>query len=62
MQSVAAEYRTDYLSLYTTNVNVENPDRIPQGTLINIGAMYRVKEGDRCADIPLCTRLLHMNC
>jgi hypothetical protein len=54
LQAVAAEYRTDYLSLYSTNVNLENPDRVPQGTLINLGVMYRVKEGDRYVCMYVC--------
>eukprot|EP00285_Hemiselmis_virescens_P003695 CAMPEP_0173414134 /NCGR_PEP_ID=MMETSP1356-20130122/83720_1 /TAXON_ID=77927 ORGANISM="Hemiselmis virescens, Strain PCC157" /NCGR_SAMPLE_ID=MMETSP1356 /ASSEMBLY_ACC=CAM_ASM_000847 /LENGTH=388 /DNA_ID=CAMNT_0014376259 /DNA_START=95 /DNA_END=1261 /DNA_ORIENTATION=- len=46
LQTVAAEYGTDYLSLYTANVNVRNPDSLAQGTLINTGVMYRVQDGD----------------
>ena len=46
LQSVAAEYGTDYLSLYTANVNVPNPDSLRQGTLINTGLVYRVLDGD----------------
>jgi hypothetical protein len=46
LQSVAAEYDTDYLSLYSTNVALSNPDALPMGTLVNLGVLYRVQEED----------------
>uniref|UniRef100_A0A6U2FUY5 LysM domain-containing protein n=1 Tax=Hemiselmis andersenii TaxID=464988 RepID=A0A6U2FUY5_HEMAN len=46
LQTVAAEYGTDYLSLYTANVNVLNPDGLAQGELVNTGVLYRVQGGD----------------
>jgi len=46
LQSLAAEYQTDYLALYSMNVAISNPDRIAMGTLINNGINYRVREVD----------------
>lgn len=46
LQSLAAHYKTDFLSLYTSNIHLESPDDNPTGTLINIGVLYKVKEGD----------------
>ena len=46
LQSLAAEYKSDYLTLYSMNVAISNPDRIPHGTLVNAGIKYKVREGD----------------
>ena len=49
LQSIAAQYRTDFLSLYTTNIHLVSPDRVPLWTPINVGVLYTVKEGDSMA-------------
>jgi hypothetical protein len=49
--SIAASYKTDFLSLYTTNIHLQSPDHIPPGTPVNTGLMYKVKEGDSMASI-----------
>ena len=51
LQSIASEYRTDFLSLYVTNVQLASPDRNPPATPINTGVMYKVKEGDTMAKL-----------
>jgi hypothetical protein len=51
LQSLAAHYKTDFLSLYTSNIHLESPDDNPVGTPINIGLMYKVKEGDSMSGV-----------
>ena len=36
LQSLAAEYQTDYLALYSMNVGIPNPDRCECGVCVNI--------------------------
>jgi hypothetical protein len=51
MQSVAASFNTDFLSLYTMNVAIQRPHRIPSGTVLNTGVYYRVQLGDTLATL-----------
>jgi len=44
--SIASQYDTDWLHLYTTNPLVTNPDALPVGTRINTGVFYEVRKGD----------------
>jgi len=46
MASIAAQFDTDWLHLYTTNPLVTNPDELPVGTRINTGVLYEVRKGD----------------
>ena len=44
--SIASQYDTDWLHLYTTNPLITNPDALPAGTRINTGVLYEVRKGD----------------
>lgn len=46
LTSIAKEYQTDFLSLYTFNVAMQTPDSLPEGELINLGLRYRVRDQD----------------
>jgi len=46
LQSIASQYKTDWLSLYTSNIHLASPDRNPPATPVNLGVLYKVKEGD----------------
>ena len=46
LQALAADYGTDFLSLYSTNVGVRRPGRVPAGALLNLGVRYAVRPGD----------------
>eukprot|EP00291_Cryptomonas_curvata_P024000 CAMPEP_0172163326 /NCGR_PEP_ID=MMETSP1050-20130122/7211_1 /TAXON_ID=233186 /ORGANISM="Cryptomonas curvata, Strain CCAP979/52" /LENGTH=355 /DNA_ID=CAMNT_0012833507 /DNA_START=154 /DNA_END=1221 /DNA_ORIENTATION=- len=51
MQSVAANFNTDFLSLYTMNVAIQRPHRISSGTVLNTGVYYKVQLGDTLATL-----------
>jgi LysM repeat protein len=51
MQSIAADYGSDFLSLYTANVAIQRPQRLPVGTTLNIGIFYRIQQGDTLSRI-----------
>ena len=51
LQSIAADYNTDFLSLYTANVALRRPHRIPVGTVINSGIFYKIQHGDTLSSI-----------
>jgi hypothetical protein len=51
IQSVAANFNTDFLSLYTMNVAIQRPHRIPSGTVLNTGVFYKVQLGDTLATL-----------
>jgi len=44
--SIASQYDTDWLHLYTPNPLVTNPDVLAVGTRINTGVFYEVRKGD----------------
>ena len=44
--SIATQFDTDWLQLYTVNPLVTNPDSLPVGTRINTGVFYQVRKGD----------------
>jgi hypothetical protein len=46
MTSIAADFNTDWLHLYTTNPTVLDPDNLPSGQVLNTGVLYDVREGD----------------
>ncbi|EKX37218.1 hypothetical protein GUITHDRAFT_145175 [Guillardia theta CCMP2712] len=42
LEGLARQYRTDFLSLYTFNVGLGNPDSVTVDRPINVGFLYRV--------------------
>lgn len=51
-QSVAAAYRTDFLSLYASNVALRNPDRIPPVRFLGPPPAARSARGPNLAERP----------
>ena len=51
LQSIAADYQTDFLSFYSANVAIQRPFRIPVGAVLNSGILYRVQLGDTLSAI-----------
>mmetsp|Transcript_30726 Transcript_30726/g.48159 ORF Transcript_30726/g.48159 Transcript_30726/m.48159 type:complete len:435 (+) Transcript_30726:111-1415(+) len=46
LNSLAAEFDTDWLHLYTTNPTIKNPDTLVPGHRVNTGVLYEVRKGD----------------
>jgi hypothetical protein len=51
MQSVAANVNTDFVSLYTMNFTIQRPHRIPSGTVLNTGVIFKIQLGDTIATL-----------
>jgi LysM repeat protein len=46
LQSLAREYDTDWLQIWGANPDIDNPDNIVEGTSLNLGPIYKVKNHD----------------
>ena len=51
MRALAADYGTDFLSLYSANVGVRRPGRLSAGNVLNVGANYAIQVGDANAGL-----------
>lgn len=49
--SIATQYNTDWLHIYTANPTVVDPDNLVPYTRINTGVLYTVQQGDTAASL-----------